>query len=208
MHVTANLESRGFESRPFFQTILASVAGQVRQKLETLTMRGSKLLWISGMLYAGSIPEVRSNLSRVVIVILWSHKPRWNRERYPSPQPIRITSSIGRALHCHCRGKGIETPVVRQVLWRYRLTVRSRGFHPLNRGSIPRSVTSYALLSLVAKVLPCKQGSVVRFYQGAPIQFRRIRARRTDVTVNHWLDWFESNMRSHNIESWESGLIL
>lgn len=25
-----------------------------------------------------------------------------------------IISSIGRALHCHCRGKGIETPMVRQ----------------------------------------------------------------------------------------------
>ena len=29
---------------------------------------------------------------------------------------VWIVSSIGRALHCHCRGKGIETPTVRQVL--------------------------------------------------------------------------------------------
>ena len=35
-------------------------------------------------------------------------------------------------------------------------------------GSIPGRGASFAPLSLVAKVLPCKQGSAVRFCQGAP----------------------------------------
>ena len=36
-------------------------------------------------------------------------------------------------------------------------------------GSSPTSITSTAPLSLVVKVLPCKQGSLVRFHQGAPV---------------------------------------
>ena len=32
-----------------------------------------------------------------------------------TPPVLRIVSSIGRALHCHCRGKGIETPTVRHT---------------------------------------------------------------------------------------------
>ena len=63
----------GFESRPDRQ-VLYSYRLSVRTPGFHPGKRSSILLSCT-------------NLSRVVIVILWSHKPRWNRERYPSPQP-------------------------------------------------------------------------------------------------------------------------
>ena len=45
---------------------------------------------------------------------------------------------------------------------------RSTPFQGVGPGSTPGGDASYALVSLVVKVLPCKQGSVVRFHSGAP----------------------------------------
>jgi hypothetical protein len=60
-----------------------------------------------------------------------------------------------------------------------------------------RSQTIYALLSLVAKVLPCKQGSVVRFHQGAPI-LSRVRLAAIPPGLGPGFRKFESFTRDQN----------
>ena len=52
---------------------------------------------------------------------------------------ICSVSSIGRARHCHCRGKGIETPTGRQYFVREWCSGNTTDFDSVVLGSIPSS---------------------------------------------------------------------
>jgi hypothetical protein len=57
--------------------------------------------------------------------------------------PNLVPSYNGYYAGLSIRTQGFDPPWDRQVLYSYRLSVRTPGFHPGKRGSIPRSCTSY-----------------------------------------------------------------
>ena len=56
-------------------------------------------------------------------------------------------SSGGRATGCGPVGRGFNSRHSPDLLWRYRLVVRTQDFHSCNRGSIPRGATIFLNIS-------------------------------------------------------------
>lgn len=60
-------------------------------------------------------------------------------------------------------------PTIFRTTWRYRLSVRTAGFHPVKRSSTLRSVTNYTFKLYIQKKSVCKYGLFSSLFLGLVI---------------------------------------